>query len=160
MDDLTYQPPLRGAMIRLMREGLPVSERLLAEQAGVAIERARAYISILIQGRVIRRDDKGDYRTGPKWQEWSSRATKARPHRSNGGNTAEMDRLRRVLAHNVKREMEARQWTQYRLSKEAGVSEVAVRRLLTRCIPPPLASAVLISRALGKPIEELMGSNC
>ncbi len=156
MDSFAYLPPLRGAVLRLVAsKEMPITAVALAAAAQVTEVRARAYASILLKCRALRVGPLG-YETGPKWSDWSSRITRARPHTGGNPSSAAMDAMRRPLATNVTRLREAKEWSSCRLAREAGIDLRTVRRLETRCCPPPFPAVVMIARALGVQVEELI----
>ncbi len=156
MDSFTYQPPLRGAVLRLVSaKETPITAVALAASAQVPHDRALAYASILVGGKVLRSVALG-YVPGPKWADWSSRAIRSRPRQGVHASAATMDAMRRPLAVNVVRLREAKGWSTYRLSQECGVGMATLRRMELRHVPPTFQSVVMIARALGVQVEALI----
>lgn len=159
MEEVTstaYLPPLRGAV--LFAVGLnagAVSVETLAEIAQVAENRARAFVSILVNLQVIT-DGPIGFLPGPEWEAWSKRPSRARPHKTSDRVAIdEMDRMRRSIAENVRREIAARGWSLRELARRAGIHPQYVCQITKYATPPPACHLVIIARTLGKSVEEL-----
>jgi hypothetical protein len=86
-----YCPPLRSAIRWLGSRHRVWDERGVAVLAGVAPDRARAYLTMLIERGAVIEDD-GEYQAGPRYDEWSAQQVTALP----GGSSARY-RIRRYL---------------------------------------------------------------
>lgn len=159
MEPLTYQPPLRGAVLFAIRlDQGAVTVQTLAQIAQVAEDRARAFASILVaRGALVEGPD--GFRRGPSWEEWSTRPSRARPHRTSDRSALDhMDAMRQALAVRVKEELAARQWSARRLAREAGIHHQFVVQLVKYHIPPPACHLALLAKALGRSMDELLAA--
>lgn len=157
MDTMTHQPPLRGAVLFSVGLGRgAVTAETLAEMAQVALDRARAFASILVARGALAETKQG-FVAGPAWEEWSRKPSRARPHRtSDRGVIAEMDAMRRSIAVRVRSELAARGWSLRELSRRSGVHHQYVVALTRYATPPPACQLVIIARTLGRSVEDLV----
>ncbi len=149
-----YIAPCRQGVIALAI-GRPFTAAQLAERAGVAEDRAKAYCSILVANSVLRlyRDE---YRTAVAWARWVSRASRARPHRQASEDRATADAIREALCANLRQLREAAGFSQGGLAREAGVQKIWIHRAEKLHKMPPAVTVVLLARALEIPVEKLV----
>ena len=157
MDPLTYQPPLRRAVLYLV--GLDrgaITPPVVAEIAEVGEVRAKAYLSILGNAQALIEDESGWIR-GPGWASWASKPTRSRPtatmHAADA--VADMERMRRTIALRVIERTKERQWTLRQLASRAGVHHQFLNMLSRRHRTPPAVQLLLIARALDTTVEDL-----
>lgn len=157
METLTYQPPLRGAVLFAvgMRCGA-VSIETLAELAQVAEDRARAFASILIARGALEQTPMGLV-PGPAWDEWSTRPVRSRPQVTTDRKAlAEIDGMRLALATRVRAALRLRRWRIRELSRRAGIHHQYVVQLTRYGSPPPVCHLVLLARVLDTTVEALV----
>ena len=158
MEDTSHLPPLRAATVWCieLRRGTPVRPETIAQIADVDPARARAYASILIQRRALREGTAGLV-PGPAWDEWRSspcgRPTRAR---TTAQASATMDSLRRAMAANIKATAQRLGWTRSELARRAGVNHRRLSELWLYADPPTAVELVLLARALGLTVEQLV----
>lgn len=158
---MSYMPPLRAAVTWCvsMNRGPFVPETLacVAEPA-TTTDRAAAYCSILVARGALSKTAAG-YIPGPSWAEWARVPSRSRP--TGKGTTDEasyaISRLRLSLARNLRRAREARSWSIDELARRAGVDRSLIRKAEQRCRPPSVPVLVLLTRALGLTVEDLLG---
>jgi DNA-binding Xre family transcriptional regulator len=159
--NLNGLPPLRGAVIALLRiEDATLTVEQLVEQAGVANDRALAYLSILLNLEVVRSRGPVGWGRGRKFCGWAESACRSRPRSSSHEASDRMHEIFVQVAQNVKRLREKRDWSMYELAKRSGVASKTVQRLETmrrRNIPFP--ALMLIAQALDTSVE-VLASNC
>jgi DNA-binding Xre family transcriptional regulator len=159
--NLNGLPPLRGAVIALLRiEDATLTVEQLVQEAGVANDRALAYLSILLNLEVVRACGPVGWGRGRKFCGWAESACRSRPRSSSHEASDRMHEIFVQVAQNVKRLREKRDWSMYELAKRAGVASKTVQRLETmrrRNIPFP--ALMLIAQALDTSVE-VLASNC
>lgn len=155
MDNLAATP-LRSAVIWCveLRPGKPVALGALATIANVEGSRAKAYASILLARGALVQTDSGLI-PGPAWTAW--RAEPGGRAKYSGSPAAEsMDAMRSAMAVNIKALTASRGWTHIDLARKAGVACPYLKRLFMRSEPLPATACVLVARALGTSVEQLV----
>lgn len=150
--------PLRAATIWCcgLRPGLPVALGALATLAEVEPSRAKAYTSILIARRALV-DTAAGVLPGPAWSVWIAEPG-GRPQRAADPHAAteQMDAMRRSMVRNIREMAERRGWGQRELARRSGVPQYAIARLFRRSKPLPATACVLVARAFGLTVEQLL----
>lgn len=148
--------PLRSATmwcVRL-RPGTPVAIGALAAIAEVEPSRAKAYASILLaRGALV--ETPAGLMPGPEWDAWAAEPG-GRPKCAGAAAADSMDDMRRSMAVNVRSMTAAKGWSQHQLARHSGADVRAINRLFTRAEPLTTAASVLVARALGTTVEQLV----
>lgn len=154
------QQPLRTALLHLVEVQEATGIDQLAMMAGVAEDRARAYVSTLTGGGIVVCDG-DEVRPGPGWEQFATIGTRTRP-RLKDINRAAVDaaymrtcRWRAALSRNIFKAAEERGWTVQRLAIRAGVPSCLLYRLRRSGTPLPCDQTLLVAQALGISVEEL-----
>lgn len=166
MEALTYEPPLRAAILWCISlDRGPVPPETLAIVAGVDLARAKAFGSILLNLEVLAEESAG-YVAGRRWTTWATRRSRARPHTAKSNSEArlaavcaaeaEVARMRWALRDNVARLIEARGWSALELARRAGVRNQYLYDLIRHGDPLPAFALVLVARTLETPVEQLV----
>lgn len=148
--------PLRAAIIWCveLRPSMPVVVGALATLASVEPSRAKAYASVLIaRGALVSTDD--GLMTGPAWESWREEAG-GRPKSSAAECSEAMDSMRLAMAMNVQAIATSNGWSQRELARRAGVAQAYINRLFIRAEPLPCLACVMVARALGTTVEQLV----
>lgn len=158
--NLSGLPPLRAAIIQMLdAHHVGVYPSNLVESVGVAMDRAKAYLSILTKQKVLVCRG-GFYTRGARFEDWSTSICRSRPRGSGHGSQDKMDAIFERVSANVLRLRTERGWSMRTLAEKCGLHHEVVRRLETkhrRNVPFP--ALMLIAQALGTTVEEL-ATNC
>lgn len=158
MATLTYQPPLRGAILWALARPRAVSAETLAEAAQVELHRARAFLSILAARQAVRiRADGLTWERGPGWERWAAWPSRARPHQStHRAALDEIDAMRFGIAREIRAAAESRGWSPTELARRSRVSRQYVYRLWQRSTTPPACHLALLARTLSISLDALL----
>lgn len=148
--------PLRAATIWCveLRPGRAVVIGALAAIAEVEPSRAKAYASILLARGALIETDAG-LMPGPAWDAWRAEPG-GRPKCAAAAASGSMDDMRRAMAFNVRAMTATRGWSQNELARQSGADVRAINRLFLRSEPLPATACVLVARALGSTVEQLV----
>jgi hypothetical protein len=148
--------PLRAATIWCveLRPGRPVVIGALAAIAEVEPSRAKAYASILLaRGALI--ESPAGLMPGPSWETWRGEPG-GRPKCAAAAAAGAMDDMRRAMAINVRAMTATRGWSQRELARQSGIESSYINRLFLRAEPLPAMACVLVAKALGTTVEQLV----
>lgn len=153
-----YVPPLRFAVRWCIEsaKGAGITVDVVATIAQVAQDRAAAFLSILTARGALTPDGPGRFVAGPAWGEWVAVPSKSRPKRGGSAAAEEMDQMRRTLCRNIAARRLALGLSQAEVARRAGIYHVYVQRAEKFHDPPPACALVLLAKALGATVEQLV----
>lgn len=155
MDKVTYRPPLRSTVLWIvgLRKGA-VDHDTIAEIAQVPPDRAKAFMSILIAMDAVTKTNIG-YIAGPKWEEYSILSFRSRPRTTSASAKEEIEIVKNTISQRLTKEIQKKKMTIRGMAKLCGVPHHSILNLLRYGDVPPAWHLVMISRVIGKSVEEL-----
>lgn len=155
MGQVNYKPPLRTTVLEMvgMKMGA-VSPYTIAELSEVSVDRATAFITILVANKIVFHSEEGVV-PGPRWEEWASKPTRARPRQTLNESIKKIDEIKVNISKNIEKELKNNDITPYQLCKKIGIKREYVYTLLKYGSIPPACHLILIARGLGVSIEDL-----
>lgn len=158
MSNTAYVPPLRFAVRWCVEsaKGAGITTDSVATIAQVALDRSAAFLSILTARGALVPEGPSRFLAGPSWDEWVSVPSKSRPKRGWSAAADEMDRMRRAIGKNIAARRLSLGISQAEVARRAGIYHVYVQRAEKFCDPPPACALVLLAKALGTTVEQLV----
>ena len=151
-------PPLRGAIVAAIGDGVPVTDAQIAELAGVDVSRAKAYLTSLEESGIVRRFKKGCKR-GKNWHTWSKEVTRRNETiRTTDATAYKIAKVRRTLREIVCNACDTNGISNRDLACRSGVALGYIARLRSQGVPPPFCEMIVIAKSLGLSLDSLSAS--